>query len=84
VAWGVVWGAITAAIPLAVWWLDAANVHALAITLIAAVYIGFARAACLGPRRSFARHATVAALGSTSQTDGRHGHFDPQFPWRPR
>src|SRR5437870_13041809 len=41
-AWGVVRGLITAAIPLGVWWLDPANVHALAITLIAAVYIGFA------------------------------------------
>ena len=44
-AWGVVWGLITAAIPLGVWWLDPANVHALAITLIAAVYIGFAEQA---------------------------------------
>ena len=42
VAWGVVWGLFTAAIPLGIWWLDPANVHALAITLIAAVYIGFA------------------------------------------
>src|SRR4030081_947499 len=41
-AWGVVWGLLTAAIPLGVWWLEPANLHALAIPLIAAVYIGFA------------------------------------------
>ena len=42
VSWGLVWGAINAAVPLAVWWLPAATVHALIIALIAAVYIGFA------------------------------------------
>jgi hypothetical protein len=42
IAWGVVWGIITAAVPLGVWWLDPASVYALAIVLIAAVYIGFA------------------------------------------
>lgn len=41
-AWGVVWGALQAASPLAFWWLDAATVYALSIALIAAVYIGFA------------------------------------------
>ena len=42
VAWGVVWGCLQAASPLAFWWLTAANVYALGLTLIAAVYIGFA------------------------------------------
>jgi hypothetical protein len=37
-----VFGAIQAASPLAFRWLDQATVHALSITLIAAVYIGFA------------------------------------------
>ena len=42
VLWGLVFGAIQAALPLAFRWLDPATVHALTITLIAAVYIGFA------------------------------------------
>ena len=40
--WGVVFGAIQAASPLAFWWLDAATVYALGLALIASVYIGFA------------------------------------------
>jgi hypothetical protein len=42
IAYGVVWGVLQAASPLAFFWLDAATVYALGITLIAAVYIGFA------------------------------------------
>jgi hypothetical protein len=42
VLWGVVWGVIQAAAPLAFWWLDPATVYALSLALIAAVYIGFA------------------------------------------
>jgi hypothetical protein len=42
VAWGVLWGCLQAASPLALWWLDAATVYALGLTLIAAIYIGFA------------------------------------------
>jgi hypothetical protein len=42
VLWGLVFGGIQAASPLALWWLDPATVHALSITLIASVYIGFA------------------------------------------
>jgi hypothetical protein len=42
VLWGVVFGALLAAAPFAFWWLEPATVHALAITLIAAVYLGFA------------------------------------------
>ena len=42
VRWGLLVGVINAAAPMALWWLDATTVHALAITLIASVYIGFA------------------------------------------
>jgi hypothetical protein len=35
-------GVVTAAAPLAFWWLDAATVYALGLALIAGVYIGFA------------------------------------------
>ncbi|TRW47110.1 hypothetical protein [Georgenia yuyongxinii] len=41
VAWGVVWGVLQAASPLAFFWLDDATVYALGLVLIAAVYIGF-------------------------------------------
>ncbi len=41
VIWGVVWGCLQAASPLAFFWLDAATVYALGLVLIAAVYIGF-------------------------------------------
>jgi hypothetical protein len=42
VLWGVVFGLIQAASPLGFWWLDPATVYALSLTLIAAVYLGFA------------------------------------------
>jgi hypothetical protein len=41
VGWGVVWGCLQAASPLAFFWLDADTVYALGLVLIAAVYIGF-------------------------------------------
>ena len=40
--WGIVVGVIQAATPLAFWWLDSATVYALGLTVIAAVYVGFA------------------------------------------
>ena len=40
--WGLAFGALQAASPLAFWWLDAATVYALGLALIASVYIGFA------------------------------------------
>ena len=40
--WGFVFGVITAASPLAFWWLNTATVYALGLVLIASVYIGFA------------------------------------------
>ncbi len=42
VMWGLAFGAIQAASPLAFWWLPPATVQALLLSLIAAVYIGFA------------------------------------------
>jgi hypothetical protein len=41
ILWGVVWGCLQAASPLAFFWLDDATVYALGLVLIAAVYIGF-------------------------------------------
>ena len=41
VAWGVVWGCLQAASPLAFFWLPSATVYALGLAVIAAVYIGF-------------------------------------------
>ena len=41
-AWGVVFGGLQAASPWAFPWLPPATVHALGLTLIAAVYVGFA------------------------------------------
>ncbi|WP_143108230.1 hypothetical protein [Geodermatophilus obscurus] len=42
VLWGVAWGCLPAASPLAFPWLDAATVYALGLAMTAAVYIGFA------------------------------------------
>ena len=41
-AWGAAIGAAQAALAMAFWWLDPSTVHALMITMIAGVYIGFA------------------------------------------
>ena len=40
--WGIAVGIMQAATPLAFWWLDSATVYALGLTVIAAIYIGFA------------------------------------------
>jgi hypothetical protein len=42
ILWGVAFGAAQAASPLALWWLNAATVLALQLTMIAGVYVGFA------------------------------------------
>jgi hypothetical protein len=42
ILWGLGFGALQAASPLAFWWLNAATALALSLALIAAVYIGFA------------------------------------------
>ena len=60
VLWGLVFGGLQAASPLAFRWLDPATVHALSITLIASVYIGFAVAD--GRPRIIAVEVTVAGL----------------------
>jgi hypothetical protein len=59
VLWGIVWGAIQAAAPLGFWWLAPATVYGLSLTLIAAVYIGFAVAD--GRPRVIAVEAAIAA-----------------------
>jgi hypothetical protein len=40
--WGLFFGGLQAASPLAFWWLDTAVVYSLGLALIASVYIGFA------------------------------------------
>ena len=60
VAWGVVVGVIQAASPLAFIWLDSTTVYALGLTLIAAVYIGFAVAD--GRRHVLAVEVAVASV----------------------
>ena len=60
VLWGLVFGVINAASPLALRWLDQATVLALVLTLIAAVYIGFAVAD--GRPRILAVETAVAAV----------------------
>jgi hypothetical protein len=60
VLWGVVVGGIQAASPLGLWWLDPATVYALSLTLIAAVYVGFAVAD--GRRTVIAVEAGIAGV----------------------
>jgi hypothetical protein len=59
VAWGVVFGVLQAASPLAFFWLSAGTVYALGLPLIAAVYIGLAVAD--GRRHVIAVETGVAA-----------------------
>ena len=60
VLWGLAFGAIQAASPLALRWLDQATIQALLLSLIAAVYIGFAVAD--GRPRVIAVESTVVRL----------------------
>ena len=60
VLWGIVIGAVQAGSPVAVRWLDPATVYALELTLIAAVYLGFAVAD--GRPRVIVVESAVAAL----------------------
>ena len=57
--WGVAWGVLQAASPLAFFWLDAATVYALGLALIAAIYIGLSVAD--GRGRVIAVETVVAA-----------------------
>ena len=59
VLWGLAFGAIQAASPLALRWLDQATVQSLLLALIAAVYIGFAVAD--GRPKVIAVESTIAA-----------------------
>ena len=73
VAWGVVWGIVQAASPLAFFWLPPATVYALGLPLIAAVYIGFAvadgRTKVLVVETAVASvFVVVAAAGVTAST----------------
>ena len=58
--WGLVFGVLQAASPLAFWWLDATIVYALGLALIASVYIGFAVAD--GRPRVVAAESAIAAV----------------------
>jgi hypothetical protein len=60
VLWGLLFGVMQAASPLAARWLDHATVYALELVLIAAVYIGFAVAD--GRPRVIAVECAVAGL----------------------
>ena len=60
VAWGLVAGLLNAAFPFLIWWIDAATVHALIISLIAAVYVGFAVAD--GRPRVIAVECTITVI----------------------
>jgi hypothetical protein len=60
VAWGIAFGALQAASPLAFPWLSATTVYALELTAIAAIYIGFAVAD--GRRHVIVAEVTVAVL----------------------
>ncbi len=57
--WGVVFGVLQAASPLAFSWLEPATVYALGLTFIAAVYVGFAVAD--GRRHVLVVEAVVAS-----------------------
>src|SRR5689334_16021387 len=58
ILWGLAFGAIQAASPLALRWLDQATVQSLLLAMIAAVYIGFAVAD--GRPRVIAVETTIA------------------------
>ena len=60
ILWGLVFGAFQVASPVGLRWLDPATVYSLELSLIAAVYIGFAVAD--GRPRVIAVESTVAAV----------------------
>jgi hypothetical protein len=57
VLWGLAFGAIQAASPLAIWWLDQATVQALLLALIAAITLS----SSYEPARAIAGHVPGAA-----------------------
>jgi hypothetical protein len=58
--WGVVWGCLQGASPLALFWLDGVTVYALGLVVIAPIYIGLAVAD--GRRRVVAVETVVASV----------------------
>jgi hypothetical protein len=60
VAWGVLWGCLQAASPLALFWLDDSTVYALGLVVIAPIYIGLAVAD--GRPRVIAAETVVASV----------------------
>lgn len=68
--WGLAFGALQAASPVAFWWLDAATVYALGLALIAAIYIGFAvadgRAAVIAVESSVATVFVIVAAAAVT------------------
>ncbi len=70
VRWGLVGGVVQAAAPLGVWWLDPATVYALSLTVIAAVYVGFAvadgRPAVIAVKSSVAAVFVVLAAAAVT------------------
>ena len=71
ILWGLLVGAIQAASPVAVRWLEPATLHALYIAFIAAVYIGFAVAD--GRTKVIAVESTVAAAFAVLAVGGVTG-----------
>ncbi len=71
IAWGVVVGALNVAFPVALWWVDAATVHAVTIALIASVYVGFAVAD--GRAKVIAVESAVAAAFAVTAASAASG-----------
>ena len=67
VIWGLVFGVLQAASPLAFWWLDTATVYAIGLALIASIYIGFAVA---DGRRGVLIAATVFVVVAAAAVTG--------------
>jgi hypothetical protein len=76
--WGVIFGGLQAASPLAFWWLDTSTVYALGLVLIASIYIGFAVAD--GRPAIIAVESTVAGvfvIVAAAAITGFHGYIGP-------
>ena len=76
VLWGIVSWAIQAAAPLGLWWLAPATVYGLSLTLIAAVYLGFAVAD--GRPKVIAVEAGIAAAFVVVAAAGSRGGSGPR------
>jgi hypothetical protein len=58
--WGFLVGCLTAAVPLALWWLTPTTVYSISVAMIGAIYIGFAVAD--GRTRVIAVEVVVATI----------------------